>query len=321
MPRARRAIRRSHAVLGNSQIVEGYFDASTSLALAPHRRATPPPEKCGGGLAGLGDALPQMVVRSALAVPAQRMNGNGSAQWAQGSSMSVNALHRKLTVNSLLPERCECLLDVGCGPVTPGYLYAERAEHVTCLDWKLRRVEPIPSNVECIEGDFTTIDLPQNFYDVIVAADVFEHVLLEAESAFIERCVSLLKPGGHMIVSVPHRGTFAWLDPYNIKPTIHRTLWRLGLYGRLHNGSCDIRKGHKHYSAEELAGKFSPLQLDRELYWGYFFDPLLSWAESLTRGKVTLPGDGWLQERCRREFERSWGRRAFNMALRFYKAE
>jgi hypothetical protein len=108
---------------------------------------------------------------------------------------------------------------------------------------------------------------------------------------------------------VPHGGTFAWLDPYNVKPRIHRILWRLGLYKHLHNGSCDIRKGHKHYLAEEIAKRFEPLQLEEVRYWGYVFDPLLSWTNALR-----LPA-GWLDRLCSQEFKQSWGVRAFNIAL------
>jgi 2-polyprenyl-3-methyl-5-hydroxy-6-metoxy-1,4-benzoquinol methylase len=224
-----------------------------------------------------------------------------------------------LTVRSLLPDRSERLLDIGCGPVIPSYPYSDKAVRVTCIDWKLHRFDPIPPNIECVEGDFTTIDLPLNSYDAIIASDVFEHILLERESLFVKKCVSVLKPGGYMIVSVPHRGTFAWLDPYKMKPAIHRLLWRLGLYKSLHNGSCDIRKGHKHYTVEELAEKFKPLQLERVSYRGYFFDPLLSWASALSGGSLQFPGGAWLERCCNREFKRDWGQRAFNMAIQFYK--
>lgn len=232
--------------------------------------------------------------------------------------MSVNGLHRNLMVCSLLPDRSFRLLDIGCGPLTPSYFYSDKALQVTCVDWKLHRVEPIPTNIECIEGDFAAVELPLCSYDTIIIADVFEHIQIEQESLFIRKCVSILKPGGNLIVSVPHRGTFAWLDPYNVKPTIHHLLWRLALYKRVHNGFCDIRKGHKHYLVEELVEKFKPLQLERAIYWGYFFDPLLSWAIALSRGKLNF---SWLRSWSSWEFKREWGKRAFNVALRFKKPE
>jgi SAM-dependent methyltransferase len=230
--------------------------------------------------------------------------------------MDTNGLHRKLVVRSLLSERRDSLLDIGCGPISSSYFYAQQADHITCIDWKLHRIEPIPPNIECIEGDFTKIQLPLH-YDSIVAADVFEHIALDEEPQFVQKCVSALKPFGHLIVSVPHRGTFAWLDPYGIKPKIHWLLWRAGLYHKIHNGHCDIRKGHKHYLLEELVEAFRPLEFKQAVYWGYFFDPVLSWTNALSRDRLNLD---WLENCFEREFEHEWGSRAFNIAVCFQKS-
>jgi 2-polyprenyl-3-methyl-5-hydroxy-6-metoxy-1,4-benzoquinol methylase len=175
---------------------------------------------------------------------------------------------RRSVVRSLLPERSERLLDVGCGPVTSDYPFADKALRVTCIDWNLKTPGSLPSNVECFSADFTSIDLAPNSYDSVVASDVFEHIPLEKEAIFVSKCVSALKPGGSVVISVPHRGTFACLDPYQVKPAIHRILARLGLYRNIHNGCCDIRKGHKHYSLEDLADKFRPLQVSQVVYYG-----------------------------------------------------
>jgi len=233
--------------------------------------------------------------------------------------MAVNAAHRSSIIRSLLPNRTERLLDVGCGPITSAYPYADKAALVTCVDWKLRVFGPIAPNIEYLEGDVTKIDLSTNSYDAIIAADVFEHVLLEQESLFVKKCVSALRPGGQMIVSVPHQGTFAYLDPYRVKPAVHRQLWRLGLYKSIHNGHCDIRKGHKHYTVEELIEKFKPLKLLQVVYFGYLFDPLLTWAVALSRGSGQFPGYKWLEQACRREFNRDYGQRSFNVAAKFLK--
>ena len=220
-------------------------------------------------------------------------------------------------IRSLLPERPTRLLDVGCGPITADYPFADKALRVTCIDWNLKTPSSLPSNVECLNADFTSIDLPPNAYDSVIAADVFEHILLEQESLFVSKCVSVLRPGGSMVISVPHQGTFAYLDPYQVKPTIHRILARLRLYKAVHNGCCDIRKGHKHYSLEELIDKFSPLQVSQVVYFGYFFDPLVTWAFALSRGSGRLPGFSWLQRARLRELDRDYGQRSFNIAVSF----
>jgi 2-polyprenyl-3-methyl-5-hydroxy-6-metoxy-1,4-benzoquinol methylase len=226
---------------------------------------------------------------------------------------------RTSVIRSLLPERPERLLDVGCGPITSDYPYADKAVRVTCIDWNLKTPSSLPSNVECLSADFTSIDLTANTYDSVIAADVFEHILLEQEPAFVSKCVSALRPGGSMVISVPHQGTFACLDPYQVKPAIHRLLARLGLYRGVHNGCCDIRKGHKHYSLEELANKFSPLQVSKVVYFGYFFDPLVTWAFALSRGSGRIPGFALLQRARRHELDRDYGQRSFNIVVSFYK--
>jgi 2-polyprenyl-3-methyl-5-hydroxy-6-metoxy-1,4-benzoquinol methylase len=241
--------------------------------------------------------------------------------------MALNA--RTSIIRSLLPEHSERLLDVGCGPITPDYPYADKAPRVTCVDWNLKVSGSVPPNIECLDGDFTSMDLAPDAYDSVIAADVFEHVLLEQEPLFVDKCVSALRPGGNMIISVPHQGTFAYLDPYQVKPTIHRILAGLGLYKSVHNGCCDIRKGHKHYSLPELIDKFRPLQLSKVIYFGYVFDPLLSWAVALTRrgsGQILHSGMmneelgfSWLQRACRRELDHDYGQRSFNVAVSFYK--
>ena len=226
---------------------------------------------------------------------------------------------RTAVIRSLLPDEPTRLLDVGCGPITADYPYADKAQRVTCVDWNLKAPESLPANIECLCADFTSMNLPPGSYDSVIAADVFEHILLEQELAFVDKCVSALRPGGSMIISVPHRGTFACLDPYQVKPTIHRILSRLGLYKGVHNGCCDIRKGHKHYSLEELSEKFSALQVSNVVYFGYLFDPLFSWAVALSRGTGKIPGFSWLQRALRRELDRDYGARSFNIVVSFTK--
>ena len=226
---------------------------------------------------------------------------------------------RTLVIRSLLPQRSERLLDVGCGPISSDYPYADKASRVTCVDWNLKASGALPPHIECLDGDFTSVDLRPNSYDSIIAADVFEHIPLEQESLFVEKCVASLRPGGKMVISVPHQGTFACLDPYQVKPTIHRFLARVNLYKRSHNGCCDIRKGHKHYALQELTNKFSPLQVSQVAYFGYVVDPLMTWVYALTRGSNRIPGFSWLQRAYRRELDRDYGRRSFNIAVSFRK--
>ena len=226
---------------------------------------------------------------------------------------------RTSIIRSLMPKHCERILDVGCGPLSSSYPFADKADQVTCIDFSIKPIDGLPPNVKFIAGDFTALNLAPNSYDCVIAADVFEHILLEQESLFVSQCVAALKPGGVFVISVPHQGRFAFLDPYQVKPAICRMLAGLGLYKKVHNGACDIRKGHKHYSIQELVDKFRPLELSKVTYFGYLFDPLVSWAIALFRGPGRLPGFSLLEEARRKELERDYGLRSFNMAASFSK--
>jgi predicted SAM-dependent methyltransferase len=233
--------------------------------------------------------------------------------------MTLPVRHRTAIVRSLLPEVAGRLLDIGCGPLTPAYAYADKGERVTCVDWILNISGVLPSNVETRDGDFTEMNWEPESFDAIVASDVFEHVLLEKEPVFAKQCASALKPGGQLIISVPHKGTFACLDPYQVKPTLHKALSKVHLYNRVHNGFCDVRKGHKHYTLQELAARFAPLEVSQVVYFGYLFDPLHSWAVALTRGSDNFPGYKWLHQAFRKELEKDYGERSFNIAVSFKK--
>lgn len=227
---------------------------------------------------------------------------------------------RKKVVRSLLPEQSNRLLDVGSGPIFPDYAYSDKANAVTCADWNIITIGDTPENVSCLSGDFTAMEFQPESYDSIIAADVFEHIQTEHEARFIETCIKALAPGGRLIVSVPHRGTFAWLDPYEVKPLFQRMFAKLGLYNKLHNGGCDIRKGHKHYTLHELAPRFAPLTLEKVVYWGHVFDPLLTWAYALLGEGSTMGVVRWLERQTLAEFEKDYGPRSFNMALVLKKA-
>lgn len=233
--------------------------------------------------------------------------------------MSKTGRRRLEVVKSLLPERVSSLLDIGSGTISADYPFLENADSIVCIDWRLRIIGAKPEKIKAVEGDFLDIEFGGQTFDAIVCADVFEHILLERESDFADRCCQLLKPDGTLVLSTPHLGRYAWLDPYEVKSRLHRILASMGFYQGPHNGFCDIRKGHKHYTEGELVDCFSPLEPVKVERWGYLYDPLASWSDAIDRKLGVAPWRNWVEHRLASEYAKDPGQEAFNIAIRFRK--
>ena len=97
------------------------------------------------------------------------------------------------------------IIEVGCGS---GWL-CERLQaygQVTGTDLAdevLGRASKKWPKVRFISGDFMTLDLPMNTFDVVVTLEVLSH--LPDQPAFVARLADLLKPGGLLIVATQNR--------------------------------------------------------------------------------------------------------------------
>ena len=82
-------------------------------------------------------------------------------------------------------------------------------------------------------------------FDAILFLDVLEHVV--DQKAVISEIQRVLKPGGTLILSVPHRGLLGWLDSLNVYALLVR---------KTHHGIFPqeiAQTGiHRHYSLSEL---------------------------------------------------------------------
>ncbi len=117
------------------------------------------------------------------------------------------------------------VLDVGCGFATTSAEIAKRGNRVTGIESSAEAVAVARRRIaEVIEGDLATADLGDRQFDVIIFADVLEH--LPWPLGILRRYLRHLKPDGRVIVSLPNVG-----------------LWsvRLGLLlGRFHYGETGV---------------------------------------------------------------------------------
>ncbi|MFD0965062.1 class I SAM-dependent methyltransferase [Pseudofulvibacter geojedonensis] len=104
------------------------------------------------------------------------------------------------------------ILDFGCGSGVLTYLLANNKHEVTSTDIEFSPLNLVkekidfPSEVRFIEGDIISNELNHNYFDIIYALDVLEHV--DNIEEYIKLFEKLLTPNGVIIVSGPTENIF-----------------------------------------------------------------------------------------------------------------
>lgn len=93
-------------------------------------------------------------------------------------------------------------------------------------------------------------------FDCVTCIEVLEHIPGPLRRSALQEIWRVLKPGGHFVLQVPHAGTFAWLDPGNVRFRFPKLYSRLLRRGHRDQGMQDRTEGvvwHHHFAMSELA--------------------------------------------------------------------
>lgn len=219
------------------------------------------------------------------------------------------------------PNEVARLLDAGCA-----WGYGTR--HFTRKSREVVGLEPDPvsaavfreryPHLEIVESTMEQIPLADESFDVIVALDSLEHVQDERRS--LAELYRVLKPGGTLIISTPHRGAFGFLDRENLAPRVAAVLRRRARTPRVH---------HRHYSLADLrrlldGSPFGGRHEITDVFRSGLLVEALAMDLALVLGRVAPPR---LTERvlsplirlAERDFWVGYGRFSYNIALRVVK--
>ncbi len=112
------------------------------------------------------------------------------------------------------PRPGERVVDLGCGWGTFGFVLSGRVGEVVGVDFSEKSIELCDrrlgedprDNLRFVCADAGDTGLEGGSWDVVIAADLFEHLYPADSERVVREAFRLLSPGGHFSVWTPHRG-------------------------------------------------------------------------------------------------------------------
>jgi SAM-dependent methyltransferase len=204
-------------------------------------------------------------------------------------------------------------LDAGCHDGLSTAIFARKARYAVGVDVDLaalQRGQRTHPSVLRIGASGAALPFADAAFDCVVFSEVLEHVPSNQEEACLTELRRVLRTGGTLVLTTPHRGRFWWLDPLMFKTHVHR------LAG-VARGRPVVLKGHKHYRVDEiqalLAPNFSIELIERP---GELLYPLAYWGHLLPFGIGRRPGLVALWQRMMDyDYAREHGNAAYNVCI------
>jgi ubiquinone/menaquinone biosynthesis C-methylase UbiE len=112
------------------------------------------------------------------------------------------------------PAPDERVVDLGCGWGTFEWVLAARVDQIVGVDFSAKSIEICERrrselglrNVRFVHADAGATHLAADSFDLVIAADLFEHLYAEDSARVVAEAGRILKRGGRFTVWTPHRG-------------------------------------------------------------------------------------------------------------------
>jgi SAM-dependent methyltransferase len=225
--------------------------------------------------------------------------------------MASNELLGRVGVASGWIDKNDVLLDIGCNDGLFLSHAAPRCRSAWGVDIDqelLRKASASYPNIGFQYASADRLPFPDASFTVVSMLDVLEH--LPDPQAAIREVNRVLVPGGRLIISVPHRGTFGFIDAQR------SSMFAAGR--RILLGKTDDVLEHRHFLLEEVSEMLGPGYTPVRLhYGGLLIFPLCGFALMFTDGLGLRRASQVLRVLEDKDFLQDYGTRSWHLMVEY----
>ena len=227
---------------------------------------------------------------------------------------SENGLLGRTRILSEWMSDGETYLDVGCSDGEVVGSVGSRCSKAVGLDVDTRTMTEARKrypDFDFVLGSADNLPFEDESFTTVSMLDVLEHVPNPEKS--LSEIDRVLKPGGYLIISVPHKGSFWFIDAQRSRIFAAGRKILLGKY--------DSVLEHKHYKTDELLKMLPSYTVVNEHYGGLLLYPLCGYVLMFTDSL----GVKRLSDAIRRieesDFQRDYGNKSWHLMMQLKKGE
>lgn len=204
-----------------------------------------------------------------------------------------------------LPQT-QYIVDIGCSNRPLIKLLQLKSDNVIGVDTDIDALKSLNNqnpNTTLIQAKAENLPLRSNIADAVLLLDVLEHT--QDEKMVISEAWRILKPNGLLILSVPYKGLFSFLDPENVSRKIKSKI---------------NYPYHKHYSFTDMRRLFFRLfKIERKHYGGLFLSPITFGLNNYCLKHLKWDLSKFLNKVGDIDYDISWGRMSYNLIIKARK--